>query len=105
MCASKHIKPSTARVSKKIESAIQSAIKCYEKKHDLKWCDGSYDPDEIKEAAEMLLSAKDAEVCICVGYPLGYRTPEPFSTIITLKSIAGLLGFTYAEMRSHSQLS
>lgn len=73
MCASKHIKPSTARVSKKIENAIQSAIECYEEQHDLEWCDGSYDPDEIKEAAEMLLSAKDAEVCICVGYPLGYR--------------------------------
>jgi hypothetical protein len=76
MCASQHMKSSAARVSKKIESAIQLAIKCYEKKHDLEWCDGSYDPDEIREAAEMLLSANDAEVCICVGYPLGYRTPE-----------------------------
>ena len=75
MCASQHMKSSAARVSKKIESAIQLAIKCYEKKHDLEWCDGSYDPDEIREAAEMLLSANDAG-CICVGYPLGYRTPE-----------------------------
>jgi len=73
MCARQQMKSSTARVSEKIESAIQSAIKCYEKKHDLKWCDGSYDPDEIKEAAEMLLSAKDAEVCICIEYSLGYR--------------------------------
>lgn len=71
-----HMKSSTARVSEKIESAIQSAIKCYEEQHDLEWCDGSYDPDEIKEAAEMLLSAKDAEVCICIGYSLGYRDPE-----------------------------
>jgi hypothetical protein len=76
MCARQQMKSSTARVSEKIESAIQSAIKCYEKKHDLKWCDGSYDTDQIKEAAEMLLSAKDAETCICIGYPLGYRTPE-----------------------------
>jgi len=76
MCARQQMKSSTARVSEKIESAIQSAIKCYEKKHDLKWCDGSYDTDEIKEAAEMLLSAIDAETCICIGYPLGYRTPE-----------------------------
>jgi hypothetical protein len=76
MCASQHMKSSVARVSEKIESATQSAIKCYEEQHDLKWCDGSYDPDEIKEAAEMLLSAKDAEVCICIGYSLGYRDPE-----------------------------
>jgi hypothetical protein len=73
MCARQQMNASTARVSKKIESAIRSAIKCYEKEHDLKWCDGSYDPDEIKEAAEMLLSATDAEVCICIGYSLGYR--------------------------------
>lgn len=76
MCANQQMKASTARVSEKIESAIRFAIKSYEKQHDLKWCEGSYDPDEIKEAAEMLLSAKDAEVCICIGYPLGYRTAE-----------------------------
>jgi hypothetical protein len=75
MCASQHKKSSTARVSEKIEGAIP-AIKCYEEQHDVEWCDGSYDPDEIKEAAEMLLSAKDAEVCICTGYSLGYRDPE-----------------------------
>jgi hypothetical protein len=76
MCASQHMKPSTGRVSEKIENAIQSAIKCYEEQHDLEWCEGSSDPDEIKEASEMLLSAKDAEVCICIGYSLGFRTPE-----------------------------
>src|ERR1039458_1442592 len=76
MCASQNMKSKTARVSKKIESAIRSAIKCYEEQHDLEWCDGCYDPDEIEEAAEMLLSAKDAEVCICIGYSLGYRNPE-----------------------------
>jgi hypothetical protein len=47
MCARQQMKASTARISEKIESAIQSAIKCYEKMHDLKWCDGSYDPEEI----------------------------------------------------------
>src|ERR1022692_590613 len=76
MCASQNMKSKTARVSKKIESAIRSAIKCYEEQHDLEWCDGCYDPDEIEEAAEMLLSAKDAEVCICIGYSLGYRNHE-----------------------------
>ena len=76
MCASQHMKSSAARVSEKIEDAIQSAIECYEEQHDLEWCEGSYDPDEIKEAAEMLLSAKDVEVCICIGYSLGYRTQE-----------------------------
>jgi hypothetical protein len=76
MFASKHMKSRTARVSEMIESAIRSAIKRYEEQHGLKWCDGSYDPDEIKEAAEMLLSAKDAEVCICIEYPLGYRDPK-----------------------------
>jgi hypothetical protein len=76
MCANQHTKLSTTRVSAKIENAIESAKKCYEEQHDLKWCEGSYDPDEIKEAAEMLLSARDAEVCICIGYSLGYRTPE-----------------------------
>jgi TPR repeat protein len=70
------MKSSTARVSEKIESAIQSAIELYEEQHDLEWCDGSYDPDEIKEAAEMLLSAKDAEVCICIGYSLAYIDRE-----------------------------
>ena len=75
MCANQQTKASSARVSEKIESAIQSAIKCYEKDYDLEWCDGSYDADEIKEAAEMLLSAKDSEVCICIGYSLGYRDP------------------------------
>ena len=76
MCASQDMKSKTARVSEKIESAIRSAIKYYEEQHDLEWCDGCYDPDEIKEAAEMLLSAKDAEVCICIGYSLGYSAPE-----------------------------
>jgi hypothetical protein len=76
MRANQHMESSTARVSEKIESAIQSAIRCYEEQHGLKWCDGSYDPDEIKVAAEMLLSAKDVEVCICIGYSLGYRSQE-----------------------------
>ena len=76
MCANQQMNASTARVSKKIESAIRSAIKSYEKQHDLKWREGSYDPDEIREAAEMLLSAKNAEICICIGYQLGYRTAE-----------------------------
>jgi hypothetical protein len=57
MCANQHIKLSIPRVSEKIENAIQSAIKRYEVQHDLEWCEGSYDPDEIKEAADMLLSA------------------------------------------------
>ena len=76
MCANQHIKLSIPRVSGKIEIAIQSAIKCDEEQHDLEWCEGSYDPDEIKEAADMLLSAGDSGVCICIGYSLGYRTPE-----------------------------
>ena len=83
MCANQHIKLSTPHVSAKIESAIRSAIKCYEEQHDLEWCEGSYDPDEIKEAAEMLLSARDAEVCICIGYSLGYRTPEQLKDYFT----------------------
>ena len=79
MCASQDMKSKTARVSEKIESAIRSAIKYYEEQHDLEWCDGCYDPDEINEAAEILLSAKDAEVCICIGYSLGYSDPEPLA--------------------------
>ena len=34
-------------------------------------------PDEIEEAAEILLSANDAAVCICIGYKLGYSKPDP----------------------------
>jgi TPR repeat protein len=83
MGASQDMKSKTARVSEKIESAIRSAIKYYEEQHDLEWCDGSYDADEIKEAAEMLLSAKDAEVCICIGYSLGYSTPESLGDCIS----------------------
>ncbi len=82
MCASQDMKSKTARVFEKIESAIRSAIKYYEEQHDLEWCDGCYDPDEIKEAAEMLLSAKDAEVCICIGYSLGYSKPEPLGAYV-----------------------
>jgi hypothetical protein len=76
MCASQHMTSSAARVSEKIEDAIQSAIECYEEQNDLEWCEGSYDPDEIKDAAEMLLSAREVEVCIGIGYSLGYRTKE-----------------------------
>jgi hypothetical protein len=76
MCASKDMKSKSTRVCEGIESAIRSAIKCYEEQHNLVWCDGSYDPDEITQAAEILLSAKDAQVCICLDYTLGYNQPE-----------------------------
>jgi hypothetical protein len=76
MSASRGTNSNAARVYEKIESAISCAIKCYEEQHDLEWCHGCHDPDENKQAAEMLIAATDAEVCICIGYTLGYRNPK-----------------------------
>jgi hypothetical protein len=65
----------SARIPEKIESAIRSAIKRYEKQHDLVCCEQSYDPDEIRRAEDMLPSAGDSEVRICIEYTIGYRKP------------------------------
>jgi hypothetical protein len=72
MCASGNITSTSTRVCEQIESAVHSAIKLYEERHKLEWCDGNCDPDEIKQAAEMLLAAKDTQVCICLEYVLRY---------------------------------
>jgi hypothetical protein len=66
MSASQDFDSNTAHVSEKIESAISSTIRYYEEQRRLEWCHGCHDPEEIKQAAEMLLAAKDTEVCICI---------------------------------------
>jgi hypothetical protein len=76
MSDSQNFNSNTTRISKKIESAVRSGIKCYEKQRSLNWCHGGYDSEEIEQAAEMLLKAIGTEVCICIGYINGYRNPS-----------------------------
>ena len=81
--ASKDRKSRPAQVCEHIEGAIRAAVEIYEKEHNLEWCDGSYDPDEIRQAAEMLVSAKDTQVCICLDYALGFNRQhalDPFNS-------------------------
>lgn len=61
-------------VSKKLEDGITSAIGLYEEQHGLECCERSFDPEEIEQAAELLLSAETSEACICVDSALGFRS-------------------------------